>query len=143
MSSAKEECESLMNSLMPFAEQMLTKHREFFPFGGTMGDDGEIKPVAASTEDEQPPSAELIELLNGAYRQQAQAGQVKATALVYDIQTIPPGKEEKQDAIAVSLDHRDDFSAVVVFPYAFDSDGALEIETPFAVQGENKIFGQA
>ena len=31
MSSAKEECEQLLGELMPFAEQCLTRYREFFP----------------------------------------------------------------------------------------------------------------
>lgn len=142
MADPKTECEEVMNAVLPFAEEMLTKHREFSPFGGTMSADGEIAHTGGWTGEEHPASTEVIELLEKGFRAGTQRGEYKATALVYDIRTIPPGKEEKQDAIAVALDHRDDYSVVVIFPYSFTSDGQLEIEAPFATRGENKIFSQ-
>ena len=142
MTDPKAECEDVMNAVLPFAEEMLTKHSEFFPFGGTMSADGEIAHTGGWTGDEHPASTEVIELLENGFRAGAARGEYKATALVYDIRTIPPGKEEKQDAIAVALDHRDDYSVVVIFPYSFTLDGQLEIEAPFATRGENKIFTQ-
>ncbi len=142
MSDPKAECEDVMNAVLPFAEELLTKHREFFPFGGTMSADGEISHTGGWTDDEHPASTEVIELLENGFRTGAAKGEYKATALVYDIRTIPPEKEEKQDAIAVALDHRDNYSVVVVFPYSFMPDGQLEIEAPFATKGENKIFNQ-
>jgi hypothetical protein len=42
MKTPREECEDLMNAVLPFAKQMLSQHREFFPFGGTMSPSGEI-----------------------------------------------------------------------------------------------------
>jgi len=142
MTDPKSECEDLMNSVLPFAEEMLTKHREFFPFGGTMSADGEISHTGGWTGDEHPASTEVIELLEKGFRAGAGRGEYKATTLVYDIRTIPPGKQDKQDAIAVALDHRENYSVVVVFPYSFTPDGQLDIETPFAIKGENKIFSQ-
>lgn len=142
MTDPKADCEDVMNSVLPFAEEMLTKHREFFPFGGTMSADGEIHHTGGWTGDEHPPSTEVIELLERGFRAGAQRGEYKATALVYDIRTIPPGKEEKQDAIAVALDHRDNYSVVVISPYSFSSDDQLVIETPSATKGEGKIFTQ-
>jgi len=106
MTDPKSECEKVMNAVLPFAEEMLTKHREFLPFGGS------------------------------------QTGALKATALVYDILTVPPGKEDKQNAIAIALDHRDNYSVIVIFPYSFTTDDQLVIETPVAMQGKNKIFSQ-
>ncbi len=46
----------------------------------------------------------------------------------------------QRDAIAVALDHRDDYSVIVIFPYSFKSDGKLEIEAPFVTKKEDKIF---
>ena len=62
--SPKEEAESLMNEGIPFATQMLQEHGEFFPYGYAMRRDGEILSIAAHDGTEQPPSQELIELLN-------------------------------------------------------------------------------
>ena len=60
MSDPKAECEDVLNAVMPFAEEVLTKHREFFPFGGTMSTDGEIAHTGGWTGDEHPASAEVI-----------------------------------------------------------------------------------
>ncbi len=142
MPDPKSECEEVLNVVLPFTGDMLAKHREFFPFGGTMSVDGEITHTGAWTGGENPPSADVLELLENGLCAGAKRGEYKATALVYGIRTIPPGDEEERDAIAVALDHRDDYSGVVIFPYAFTSDGGLLIESPFAIPGESKIFSK-
>jgi len=100
---AKAECEELMNVLAPFAQQMLEKHSEFFPFGGTMKGNGEIAHVAGYDGREQPPSADIIKLLKDGFRSGARSGQYKATGLVYDVRVVLPSSGQKSDAIAVSL----------------------------------------
>jgi hypothetical protein len=142
MKTPKEECEDLMNAVLPFAKQMLSQHREFFPFGGTMSPSGEIAHTSGWTGAEHPPSSEVISILNGGFRAGAVAGTYKATALVYDVRTVPPGATAKQDAIAVNLDHRGDYSVVVMFPYVFSSAGELVVSAPFASPGARAIFPQ-
>jgi len=53
---------------------------------------------------------------------------------------IPSGKDVKQDAIAVRLDHRDGYSVIVVFPYTIGPAGNVALEAPYAAKGEQKIF---
>jgi hypothetical protein len=129
-----------MSSVVPFAEEMLARHREFYPFGGTMSASGEIAHMGGWTGDEHPPSEEIVALLEDGFREGAVQGRYKATALVVDVLVIPPGKSVKQDAIAVRLDHRDSYSVQVLFPYSFSSSGELLVEDPFAVKGEGRIF---
>lgn len=138
----KQDCEALMNAVLPFGKQMLTRSRELFPFGGTMSVTGEVARVIGWTGNERPPSRQVIALLNGGFRDGAALGKYRATALVYDILVVPPGSTEKQDAIAVNLDHRDSYSVVVVFPYTFLDTGALKLGTPFAKPGAAVIFHQ-
>lgn len=142
MKSAKEECEDLMNSVVPFAQQMLTQHREFYPFGGAMAADGQIVAVGGDTGEEHPASQTVIDLLEKGFQDGAKTGKYKATALVVDMRVVPPGRDTKQDAIAVRLDHRDGYSVVVVFPYSIGSGGDVTIESPFAVKGEQRIFAR-
>jgi hypothetical protein len=137
---SKEDCETLMNALFPFAEQMLSKHGEFHPFGGAMSPSGEIVHTAAWTGDESPRAEELLEMMEEGFRAGAAAGEYKATAMVYDILTVPPGKTTKQDAIAVALDHRDGYSVVVIFPYTRSPFGKLKVQEPFATEGQGRIF---
>lgn len=131
-----------MNAVLPFGKQMLTRSREIVPFGGTMSVSGEVAEVAGWSGNQRPPSRQIIALLNGGFRDGAALGKYRATALVYDIRVVPPGGTEKQDAIAVNLDHRDGYSVVVVFPFAFSDAGALELGSPFAKAGDAVIFHQ-
>ena len=140
---AKADAEQLLGSLLPFAEKMLQQHHEFFPFGGHMTSDGRIVLNAASDATERPPSQTLIDLLEQSFKRTAQTQDLRVCAIVYDIRTIPPGRTEKQDAIAVSIDHVSGYSVVVAYPYKFDEQKKLQIEVPFATEGSHKIFGRA
>jgi hypothetical protein len=138
--TAKADGEKLLASLLPFAEQMLQQHREFFPFGGHMSPDGTITHEGAENGTDRPPSQELIDLLRQAHQWNAAAQKIRACATIYDIRTIPPGRTEKQDAIAAAIDHVSGYSAVVIFPYSFDASQKLQIESPFAVEGTHDVF---
>jgi hypothetical protein len=142
MKTPKDECEELMNSVVPFAEQMLSQHREFYPFGGAMDSDGALVAVGGYTGNEHPPSADVIAVLEKGFQQAAKEGKYKATALVVDMLVVPPGKAAKQDAIAVRLDHRDGYSVVVVFPYVIGPTGSAMLDAPYAVAGEQRIFAR-
>jgi hypothetical protein len=139
VSNAKQDAETLMNSALPFAEKMLNDHGEFFPYGEAMKPDGEIVSVGADGEGEHPPSQELIDILKDGFRIAATNEEYIATVIVYDALTIPPDTDEKTDAVALALDHRDDYSVVVFFPYQL-VDGAVEFQPPFAAKGAGEIF---
>lgn len=142
MGKAKAECEEVMNVVLPLAEQLLAKHGEFFPFGGIMKGNGEIAHVAGYDGREQPPSADVIKLLKDGFRSGAHSGEYKATALVYDVRVILPSSGQKSDAVAVALDHRDQYSVVVLFPYQIQN-GAVIFGEPFAEKGEADVFDSA
>ncbi len=129
-----------MNDLLPFAKRMLTEEGEFLPFGGHLKPDGEIVWEGAQTESERPPSQELIDVLVQGHRRLAADKQIKACGTVYDILVNPPGKAKKGDAIAVALDHVSGYSVRVVFPYRFHEDGELEVDPPFATEGDGGVF---
>jgi hypothetical protein len=138
-SDPKADCEAVMNSVLPFAEQMLTSHGEFLPFGGAMRPSGELVSVAGYDGDEHPQSSDLIRLIKDGFVEAARQGQFKATALVYDIRFKLASTDDKSDAIAVSLNHRDNYSIVVIFPYKIDN-GTLIVGSALAQKGEADIF---
>src|SRR4051812_32188855 len=116
--NAKQESEKLMNAVLPLAEQMLKKHGEFYPYGGYMKPDGEIVHVGASNpETDRPKSKELIHVLRTSFQELARAGQCRIAALVFDVRGRLPESDEKSDCIQVCLDHADDYSVQVFFPY--------------------------
>ncbi len=136
---AKDDCNQLLNAALPFAEQMLRDHGEFLPFGAQMLPDGEIVSVAADDGEDYSRSQNLIDVLRAAFRAGAAEGDLLATALVYDVRVMLPGANEKSDAIALNLDHRDNYSVTVFFPYTITG-GQLTIGDAFANGGDYSIF---
>ncbi len=37
MTTPKDDCEALLNAVLPLAEKFLNEHGEFYPFGATLG----------------------------------------------------------------------------------------------------------
>ncbi len=136
--TAKDEAQLLVDDLLPFAKRMLGEHGEFWPFGGTLAQDGSITQVGAQTELMQDASpGELAELLEGAFRSDAAQGKIRAAAIVLDVTLRSRGDAA---AILVRIDHADGFAASVYFPYEI-ADGEVTTAAPFATAGEPFAFG--
>ena len=135
----KDEAQELMDSVLPFAEQMLNKHGEFIPYGGAMKSNGEIISVAGTDGEEQPKSANITEILQDGFRNEAKNGTYKATAIVYDVRIRSPETGDASDAIAIALDHKSGYSVVVLLPYTLEN-GQLEYGQISAQAGENSVF---
>ena len=139
MSSAKKDVEALMNEFIGLAKRMLSEFGEFHPYGAAMKPNGELVSIAVHDGDEHSPSQSTIDVLNDEFEIAARSGEYIATALFYDVRVALRDKGPKSDAVAVALDHRDDYSVVVFFPYQIE-DGKVSFGELFAQQGANNIF---
>ena len=140
MKSPKEESGELMNSLVPFAKEMLKRYGEFLPFAGFMAPDGKITHVGGKIEGtDHSKSRDLISLFLKNFRESAGKNEVKAVSIVYDVRIKPPSENEKSDAIQVCLEHRNGYSADVYFPYKWENDEVL-FGPIFAQRRDLEIF---
>lgn len=137
--SPKQQCKELMDSLLPFATQMLASHGEFFPFGGTIDANGKIGMTGGWTGEEHPPSSEVISLLHSAFVVGARERNYIATALVYDVRVVPPGEQAKTDAIAIDVSHRDGISQTVIYPYKV-IEKKVVAGKPYAISNQHPVF---
>ncbi len=136
---AGSETEAIMIAMIPMGKQMLEKQGKFVPYGGAMTMDGKVVTVAGYKRPEPPPSQEIIDALNVAFRAGALTGTYKATGLFSDVEVSPPGGKENTRAIMVALDHHDNYSMVIYFPYKIIG-GTVHLYEVFALPGENKVF---
>ena len=118
---------------------MLEAHGEFLPYGQAMDKEGKFIAIGASDGREHPPSKDLIQILRNGFREGAKAGKYRATALVYDVRITLPSTGAKSDAIAVSLNHQDNYAAIVFLAYRI-AEGKVVMGEVFAQQEENYAF---
>jgi hypothetical protein len=137
---AKIDAELLVNAILPFAEKMLTQHGEFYPYGGYTTPAGKIIEVGAKEHGEDyPRSKDLLKVLRESFQAMARSGKCKAAAIVFDVSIVIPGSDLKSDAIQISVDHRDGYSADVFYPYQL-TNGNVVYGATFAQAGKREIF---
>jgi hypothetical protein len=133
MERAKVDTQKLFDFVLPLAKELLLENEEFFPFGEIMKPNGEQVNLSVSNGEERPSSSDLIDLLKNHYLESAQASEIIASALVYDVRV------KGSDSIAVDLDHVSGYSVTVIVPYEL-TEAELLIGEMFTMKGKNAIF---
>lgn len=134
--------DTLLNDLLPFAERMLAKHGEFYPFGGSIRPDGERISVGAKGSSDRPKSQELIAIMTDSFRAQATQGKIRAAGICFDVRVIPPGQADKTDAIQLALEREGGDAVDVFVPYARLPDGEFTYGELFACERTPTFFVQ-
>lgn len=107
---SQDDLDGLLNATLPFAQQMLAKNGEFYPFGAAVTAGGETRLVAADPgRGEHPASAEVLSSMLDGFRRTR--GDLRAVAICSDVQ-LPDS-----DAVRVELEHRDGQAMAVLLPY--------------------------
>jgi hypothetical protein len=107
---AQEDLDALLELTLPFAQQQLAEHGEFFPFAAAVGADGAPRLIAADPGlGERPASTDVLDQLVSGLREQA--GDIRAAALVADVRV------GESDAARVELEHRDGQAICVLLTY--------------------------
>lgn len=140
---ANPDITALLDTLIPFAERMLSKHGEFLPFGAKVTADGDVTSVAAYDGEDAPQSQQLIDMMTEGIKRQALAGEIRAAAICYDVRTTPPGTSETTDAICVVLEQRTGEAVTVYVPYKKTLFGKYKLGEAFASPRTLQFFESA
>lgn len=135
MGVSEKDVKKLMKVHVSFAEEMLEKHGEFYPFGAAMRPNKSIISVSVSDEDDHPDPQTLIDGLNEAFRNGAEQGEYDATALFYGGRVKLSEHLDSSDAIVVQLDHRDKISTRTYLPFEMKTVGLIK-------RRRQLVFGQ-
>nr|HEV7954860.1 hypothetical protein [Candidatus Acidoferrales bacterium] len=138
--TTKRESEILLFGILPLAKKMLKEYGEFHPYGGYLDCEGKIVEVGVDDPDtEYPKGRDLVYVLKSRFREMASANECKAVAVVFNVIVTLPDSENKSDAIQVSIEHVDGYSAEVFLPYRI-SDGEVAYRDVFSQEGKHDIF---
>jgi hypothetical protein len=107
---AQKDMDNMLGAALPFAQQMLAKHGEFYPYAVSMSSGGEIAMVAADVGTERPASLDLLAALYKGLATRAQ--DLRAAAIVSGVKL-----SSGEDAIRVEIEHREGGALGVVIPY--------------------------
>src|SRR5579871_472572 len=113
---AQQDYTTLLEFLMPFAEQMLKKHGEFYPFAAVISATGEAQARAAYENEEMPEPQQVIASLTQSFQAEAREGKLRATAICYNGRIVQDGK--KVDAVIALLEHASGNASKTCVPYA-------------------------
>lgn|SRR6476469_5046646 len=109
--TAQDDLDGLLDTVLPYAEQTLSKDGELLPFSASVDGAGEVEVVAADPGiDEPPASTDVLDALLDAARDAATTR--RAFAFVADVLLL-----DDQDALRVELEHREGVALQVLVPY--------------------------
>ena len=136
----KEECEALLDALIPAAENLLRKNGQFYPIGAALTNESTISLTAVSYgDDEFPESQRVIDDLTSAHCRMAEQNEIKASGIAWDATiTAPDGK--KSDAILISLEHVSGYSVMVGVPYVIGVFKKVKLGELFAQSDLHNVF---
>ena len=135
----KEECEELLNALLPFAVNQLKKYGEFYPFGAVMYNNNKISFTAVDNGENYPDSTEMINRLTELHNEQAKKGEIKASGICWNA-TVSLENGKQSDTIVISLEHRENYSVLVGQPYRIGLFKKLNLDAIFAQNGKHDVF---
>jgi hypothetical protein len=138
MAEPREEIEQLLNYLLPYAEQMLSQHGEFYPYAATMDAGGEVQAVSAAG-DERPDVGDVLLALHAELREQAAQGSIRASGIAADVTLTDPDSGQETDAVQLELDHAEADAVDVYVPYTSGDEGVMFGDL-VAASGQAPIF---
>ena len=135
----KEQCEILLDKLLPFAEQQMKKYREFYPFAAVLLEDDSVELTASYDGNEHPEPKAVLEDLKQIHKKLAAEGKIKASGIVWNA-GVNSADGKPTDAIIVSLEHRDNYSVIVGEPYKIGLFKTVSSGNLFAMEGKQDVF---
>lgn len=139
MAEPREEIEALLNFLLPFAEEQLTKNGEFYPYAAVLEADGDLAAVSTDAGEDDPDVGELLISLRAHLTEQAADGSIRASGIAADVTLTDPDSGETTDAVQVELDHAEGDAVDIYVPYESAGDG-VKFGELVAAQGREPIF---
>jgi hypothetical protein len=101
-----KDLKELTDLMFPFAQDLLSKHDSFPPFGATVSNEDEIAILIEDQED-LPPPHEIIEHMTAQMREQFAEKKIQLGAMCLDVQVATATEGEMRTAICAHFESRE------------------------------------
>ncbi len=124
----------IINYSHGFAKQMLIEHKEFYPFGAVVNDEGNLMPYGyKDDETDMPDSTKVIDILSKSFQFELNNNKIRAYGITFDVRVPIDDKGNKSDAIAIDITHRDEvYLPIYYFTYSWNEQNELVFRESFA-----------
>lgn len=136
----EEELQKLFVFVVEFAQDMLQKNGEFYPFGATLALDGQVVAEAGYQGDDQPNAQDVYVAIHQRFVTAGGEGGIRAAALVANVAIPDELEAPSRDAIRVHLEAQG-FARFIYVPYEATAGQALRLHDPVLVDVEPGFFG--
>lgn len=133
--------ERLLDSTLPFVEDLIRKYGEFFPLASAIKTDDAIAQVGTYSEEKKPLSAKVIAELKKSFR--AKKEDYKTIAIFYDVRVVNPNTNLKTDAVVVFTETKNESTAYLFYyPYILKTGKQLTFSDSWKEKIDKEIFNE-
>lgn len=137
---AAGELESLINAVLPLAQERLEVEGQFPPFGGAIAADGALELFAREQPDPQQASDGLVEWLRDELQRRASREEIRAAALCFNAEVREPATGDVSDAIYICTEGVDGDVLHVFVKYVVNLDEEYQYSSPQPALGARQFF---
>jgi hypothetical protein len=131
----------LIDQSFPFVEDLLKKYGEYYPFSFALNEDNTVAVIGRHDGDENPDSLVVIKGLKEILKLETKKNKIKGIAIFYDVKTTDPKTNQKTDAVAVFVEHKDGQGAYTFYyPYKLTDKKELTFGDSFGGAATREIF---
>jgi hypothetical protein len=131
----------LIDQSFPFVEDLLKKYGEYYPFSFALNKDNTVVAVGRHDGDENPDSQVVIKGLKEILKLETKKNKINGIEIFYDIKTTDPKTNQKTDAVAVFVEHKDGQGAYTFYyPYKLTDKKELTFGDSFGGAATREIF---
>lgn len=135
----EEELQKLFVFVVEFAQEMLQKSGEFYPFGATLAQDGKVVAEGGYEGDDQPDAQDVYVAVHKRFAVAGAEGRIRAAALVANV-VIPDELEApSRDAIRVHMEAQG-FARFIYVPYETTAGQTPKLHDPVLIEVEAGFF---
>jgi hypothetical protein len=137
---SRPDLDSLLETLLPFAEDQLRKRGFFAPFAASVDSEGQMALAMAYPDSHDTPTSDLIMMVKKGFHKKAVENAIRAAAICYDGRLRPVSGGKARDAVFIDMERKCGDVVTIAVPYTKKFLKRIEFGDIVALPAESSIF---